>query len=407
MIFTFSMLLNGAQIERRKAQYNYTPGYFIVPAPYSLPGIGTGVAFVGMATNINNTQTDFIADILTGDVKGYGIGVMQWHPFGENLGFDIFNEGLSQATFQSYSTRGMKSSKDDYVYVGLNDLQFTGVRATLSFYERMLEFYVMGYSNSYSIDNLKDKDENTIFNSLDNKMQKATIYTLGTNLDYTDDKIDPRVGARLDIGFDYAQNNQSDSVDYYVVNYNLTGYIPIGNYSTIALNYFRSDAHVQKEGDTDFNSIEEKMGLDCSTIVDSESKQKCINVVNNQLAANKYGTATSLGGRTRLRSYPESRFMGAHTEFYGAELRWNWTEEATPYDLWFMKDIRTSVQSALFYEQGSVSEQVSELRKDEKRSYGIGVRLLTGSGLVYRLDIADGNEGYAVTMIINYPWELF
>ncbi len=130
-------------------------------------------------------------------------------------------------------------------------------------------------------------------------------------------------------------------------------------------------------------------------------------MIYNQILANKNGTSTTLGGRTRLRSYPEMRFSGAHSEFFGSELRWNWTEESTPFDLFFMKDIRTSVQSALFYEKGSVAESVSDLGKNEKKSYGGGLRVVTGAGLVYRLDIAYGDEGYQYTMILNYPWELF
>jgi len=72
-----------------------------------------------------------------------------------------------------------------------------------------------------------------------------------------------------------------------------------------------------------------------------------------------------------------------------------------------MKDIRTSVQSSLFYEKGSVAEKSNDLGKNEKQSYGTGLRMITGSGLVYRFDMAWGYEGYEYTMIINYPWEIF
>ena len=72
-----------------------------------------------------------------------------------------------------------------------------------------------------------------------------------------------------------------------------------------------------------------------------------------------------------------------------------------------MKDIRTSIQSAFFYERGSVADDEKNLGENEKQSYGAGVRLITGSGLVYRFDIASGDEGYEYTMILNYPWELF
>lgn len=287
------------EIERRKDQYSYTPGYLLAPAPYSIPGIGEGLFLLGMATNIQNTQTDFFADIITGDVRGYGIGIMDYHPIDKYLKIDIFNEGLSKATIQSYSTRGMDSSKDDFIYIGIDKLQFLGLRTRLSFYEKMVEFYLMGYKNEYSIDNLKDKDNNIFFDSTDNKIQNSTIYTAGFNIDYTDDKIDPRVGVRFDYSIDYSKHKNSDDIDFYISNYNITGYIPIGDYSTWAFNYFRSDANVIKKGDTDVDSVSSSLGLDCSILTDIKDKIDCQNVVNNQIIANSNGTATSLGGRTR------------------------------------------------------------------------------------------------------------
>lgn len=393
-------------IDRRKDQYKSTPGYIFVPAPYSLPGIGEGLFLLGMANNINNTQTDFIADIITGDVSGYGIGLMDWYPINKHLKIDMFHEGLDKATIQSYSNRGMNSNKDDFVYVYIDDMKFTGIRATSSFYEKMLEFYLMSYSNEYSIDSLKDKDENLIYDSNKNQSQKSNIYTTGFMIDYTDDRVDPRVGLRFDFSLDYSNPEDSKSVDFYTTNYNITAYIPIAKQSTWAFNYFRSSANVISKGDTNFTSVSQSLGLDCSTL-NGQDKIDCQNVVNNQILANKNGTATTLGGRTRLRSYPEMRFIGAHTEFYGTELRWNWTDEITPFDIWFMKDIRTSIQTAMFYERGSVAENIDDLGKNEKQSYGLGVRMITGSGLVYRFDIASGDEDTEYTIIINYPWELF
>lgn len=407
LFFISSQFLFSFEIERRKDQYNYTPGYLLAPVPYAIPGIGQGLLLLGMANNIKNTQTDFLADVITGDVNGYGIGVMEWYLVDKRLKLDLFQEGLNKATFQSYSSRGMNSSKDDFIYIGVDDMQFTGVRATATFYEKMLEFYLMGYSNRYSIGALQDKDNNIILDNTANQIQKSMIYTSGLMIDYTDDKVDPRVGIRFDGSFDYSKDtNDQKSANYFVTNYNLTGYIPIGKISTLALNYFRSDAHIISVGEIDFNKVASNLGLDCTTL-SGENKLQCENVIDNQILANKNGTATTLGGRTRLRSYPEMRFSGAHTEFYGTELRWNWTEETTPFDIFFMKDIRTSIQSSVFYEKGSVAESIGKLGEDEKQSYGVGLRMITGSGLVYRFDVAYGDEGYEYTMIINYPWELF
>ena len=181
----------------------------------------------------------------------------------------------------------------------------------------------------------------------------------------------------------------------------------MGKRSSWVFNYYRSDAHVLKEGETDYDLLADQMGLDCSVLTDPSKQHECESVIHNTLAANKYGTASSLGGRSRLRSYSEGRFSGAHTQFYGTEFRWNLTEEVTPFDIGFMKDIRTGVQAALFYERGSVAELIGDLGQNERYSMGCGVRMVTASGLVYRLDGATGDEGFEMTIIINYPWEIF
>ena len=403
LIFFISSLYG---IDRRRDQYDFKPGYFFIPAPYSLPGIGEGIAFVGMASNVLDTQTDLMADYITGDVKGYGIGFQDLYLVEKRFKLDLFHEGIDSATIQSYSFRGMNSDKEDYIYVTAEDLKFTGLRATASYFEKRLEFYLMYYTNEYNISAIKDKDEVLIANTSDADTQDFDTYTTGFMLDFTDDRVDPRKGLRYDYSLDYASDTGANAADYYISNHNLTAYIPIGKQSTWAFNYFKSDAHIISSGATDFDTIESSLGLDCDTLSGSD-KTYCENLVNTNIDANKYGSAASLGGRTRLRSYPEGRFIGAHTQFYGTEFRWNITEENTPFNIWFMKDIRTSIQTAFFYEKGSVADNTDDLGKNEKKSYGLGLRLVTGSGLVYRLDAAAGDEDFNYTVIINYPWEIF
>ena len=124
------------------------------------------------------------------------------------------------------------------------------------------------------------------------------------------------------------------------------------------------------------------------------------------IANNKYGTATSLGGFSRLRSYPQGRYKGAHTEFYGTEVRWNLTDERTPFDLFIIKDVRTAVQVSAFYEIGSTADLRSDLGKTMRDSYGCGLRIVTASGVVLRGDLAFGKEGVSPEIFIGYPWEI-
>jgi len=148
--------------------------------------------------------------------------------------------------------------------------------------------------------------------------------------------------------------------------------------------------------------------LDCSTVTDPEQRQFCNEVIDNMVANNKYGTATSLGGFSRLRGYPQGRFKGAHTLFYGTELRWNLTDERTPFNIFVMKDVRTSVQVSLFYETGATSDVRSDIseRKNMRDSFGFGLRVVTASGIVFRGDIGFGKEGVAPEIFIGYPWEI-
>ena len=192
------------------------------------------------------------------------------------------------------------------------------------------------------------------------------------------------------------------------MDYNTTAYIPLGRRSTWAFNFLRSDAVVNRQGETDPAKLEEQLGLNCSTVTDPEQQKFCNEVIANMIANNKYGTATSLGGFSRLRGYPQGRFKGAHTLFYGTEVRWNLTDERTPFNIFIMKDVRTSVQVSLFYETGVTSDVRSDINKmkDMRDSYGFGLRVVTASGIVFRGDVGFGKEGVAPAIFIGYPWEI-
>jgi outer membrane translocation and assembly module TamA len=82
----------------------------------------------------------------------------------------------------------------------------------------------------------------------------------------------------------------------------------------------------------------------------------------------------------------------------------NLTDEFTPFNYFFFKGVRTALQIAPFYEAGSVSETSGSLGQYWRTDAGIGIRLATASGAVYRVDIAEGDEGTATTIIFNYPW---
>ncbi|MGK5091343.1 hypothetical protein WDW89_04910 [Deltaproteobacteria bacterium TL4] len=396
-------------IERRKDQFLREPGYFVFPAPYSLPGLGSGIAFIGTATNVAGSITDVYGLLLTGDVEGRGFGIAEIPLFTEMLILDLTKENIDKASVNFYSKRGMDTEKDDYSVAEISNTNFEAVRLALTFFERRFDLIAFFYNNQYQLDRIRDQNGDILLEITEAEPQKSTTMSGGVMLDLTDDRQDPRVGLRVELNqFDSkSEEEDENSPDYYVEEINVTVYLPI-DIHTWVFNYYSADAVVTKEGETDRDKLAVLLGLSCEGMTDAASLAQCEKVrdetLNNTIAANKYGTAGSFGGRSHLRSYPEGRFRGAHLVFYGTEFRYNFMDDPQPFDLFFMKDIRTSVQIALFYETGTLADTKNELGHENRSSAGIGFRMLTGSGLVYRLDYATGDEGGATTIIVNYPW---
>jgi len=393
-------------IDRRKDQFQKSYGYALFPYPYSLPGMGSGLGVVGGIMNVADTYTDVYGIVFAGDIKGASGGVADVHLIPKTLILDSGFGTVSAATIQSYSKRGMNTDKNDYRLIEFGDMEYYGARMTATFFDRRFEVYGARYEGGGRLKSIRDKDGNVIVEAQDSPKARGYTMMAGTRLDLTDDYGDPRRGLRIDVT--RSQTPPRDSgPDFYVMDYNATGFIPIGRRSTWAFNVLRSDAVVTRQGETDRTKLQDQQGLDCSKpALTQEEQQFCIEFIDNMVANNTYGTATSLGGFSRLRGYSQSRYQSAHTLFYGTELRWNFTDENTPFDIFVMRDIRTSVQAALFYEVGSTADLRDDLGKIWRESYGIGLRVVTASGIVFRGDIGFGREGVSPAIFIGYPWEL-
>ena len=394
--------------ERRKDQFAKDFGYAAFPYPYRLPGIGSGLSLAAGAFNIADTHTDAYGIVFGGDVKGGAVGVGDIHLVPHTLILDIGGSSISKAAFQSYSQRGMNTRKDDYRLLEVGDTEFHGGRLTATFYERRVEAYGARYQGASRLKSIRDKEGNIILEALDPPRDKGHTTLFGARLDLTDDYADPRRGFRFDVTRSQSPP-QGAGPDYFVMDYNTTGYVPFGRRNTLVLNLLRSDAFVRRQGETDPAALQTQLGLDCAdpSLTPAE-QQSCNEVISTTIAHNTFGTATQLGGFSRLRSYPQGRFKGAHTLFFGAEFRWNLTDERTPFDIFVMKDVRTSIQLAFFYETGVTSDSRDDLhrRGSMRDSYGAGFRVVTGSGVVFRGDLARGEEGVNVAVFIGYPWEL-
>lgn len=392
--------------ERRKPQFSTEFGYAVFPYPYSLPGIGSGVGLVGGASNIKGSFTDAYGILFGGEITGLAVGLADVHIIPKALILDIGYSRISSATIQNYSQRGMNTNQNDYTNIELGDITYYGSRLTTTFFDRRLEFYGAYYEGSSQMRSIRDKDGNVIIQSQNAPVERGHSTIVGTRLDLTDDYADPRRGLRIDISRTLTPPRELGP-DFYVQNYSTTAFFPLGRRSTWAFNYFRSDAHVDQKGETNPATVESNLGLHCSNpSMTPQELKDCNNFIQNTIANNTYGTANSLGGFNRLRSYSNMRFLGAHTDFYGSEIRWNLTDESTLFDIFIMRDVRTSWQIALFYEIGSTADERSEVGDFWRSSSGIGLRMVTASGVVFRADVATGSEGAVPCIFIGYPWDL-
>lgn len=393
-------------VERRKEQFETSFAYAIFPLPYSLPGIGKGISLVGGAMNIANTYADAYGIVYAGDVEGAAVGVADFHIIPQTLILDIGGGAVNKASIQNFRERGMNTDKDNYLLIDVDNAEYFGGRLTATFLQRRLEMYGAWYAGGSKLHSIRDKDGNVIVEARDATRQRSHTTIFGTRVDLTDDYDDPRRGVRLAVT--RSSSPPSDSgPDFSVMDYNMTAYLPVGGRNTWAFNFLRSDAIVSRKGETDPAKIQGQQGIDCSDpSLTAQQQLYCTDAINLIIANNTYGSATSLGGFDRLRSYSQGRYRGAHTLFYGTEFRWNLTDEAKPFDLFIMKDIRTSLQLAAFYEMGSTADLRDDVGNIWRESYGLGFRMVTASGVVFRGDVADGNDGVATAIFIGYPWDL-
>lgn len=387
--------------ERRRVQFQNDSGYAVFPYVFNLPGIGSGYGVLGAVNNIGGSYMDVAGTFFEGDVSGQALGIESIHLIPKTLILDFGGASISRIAVRSYRQRGMETEKDDYTEAELSDMVGCGARLTATFFDRRVEAYLGYYGSQAQLSSLRDNQGGLIVEADGTDPEWAETHVLGGRLDLTDDYLDPRRGVRFEPSVWWSPP-KADAANFCFVDASVTAYLPVGRRSTWAFNYLKSDAYVMEEGETDPVRVAEQVGLGYGEAADVRERQ----YIDNIVAANRYGNATSLGGYSRLRSYPELRYNGAHTQFFGTELRWNLTDEMKPFDLFFIKDVRTAVQVAPFYEIGTVADSAGDVWDSTRSSYGIGVRVVTASGLIYRLDFATGDEGFQPSIFFQYPWEL-
>jgi len=412
LIFFVTEKLCAIDIERRRDQFNKQYGQLFVPLPYSLPGLGTGLLFIGNFSNFADTTSDLAAIGGIGDAEFIFLFLDEFFVFSDLLYLQYLRAHGFKFALSQYSSRGMDTSKYDFKYGIGNSWDLDAPTFKLTFFEKMLEIG-LGYNKQSgtfqkfvspdSDDHTKQGETVAIFDP-GLEINIANKIELSAKIDFTDDYKDPRKGIRNTLFLDRQTATSNSEPSFDVVTNDLQIYFPVLEKSTIVIDLQFSDAYVSKKGETNMDILRYKNGYGlCNS--NAACEENAENLANTELAVNSNGTSLSLGGSDRLRSFPEGRFQGAHTVYYAAEFRWNFSSsEGKKLDLFFIEDLVEELQLAFFFEQGSVSEKKSDLGKTVKYSLGSGFRFLSGSGNVYRADFATGNEGPNFSVIIQYPW---
>lgn len=393
-------------VERRKDQFGRDFGYYLYPIVGEIPGLGTASGLGISVLNMADSDTDFTGYYVRGDFEATGAAVLDYHLLPQRLILDVgYNDYLVAPT--AYD-RGIDSDPDDVIYPTAEGAYLLG-QLTLSFDQRRYELFVRMLAGRERLHKVLDRDGQA-FAGIDTDWNQQEAISLGGSIDLTDDRLDPRHGVRFELSSRLPSDQESGISEYFVNDYNLTGYWPMRRWDTLALNLFHSHAHVTRRGLTDYNELQQRYGLDCSQYVAAPEFEACSRTEDKYLASllanNRYGTASALGGTQRLRAFDNGRFYAGQALFYGAEYRWNLTDERTPFDIYVAKGMRTGIQLAAFWERGMVADHFDELWQDGRNSYGIGARLVL-SGVIIRFDLANGEEGAQTQLFITYPWSMF
>jgi hypothetical protein len=413
LILNFTSIASAVEIpDRRKDQVQTTPGYIATPAVANIPGLGLLYGGLASVFNIKETETDFMAYRFWGDLSGWGMGLIEmfilpWDK--ELLTINLFTNNFDKVGVEIFD-RGPTSKYEDRKIIEIDSFVARIAQLNLRLLERRLHLFVSANEQTQRLNAIRDP-EGELIASGDGSMESSFNRAAGLIIDLSDDRSDPRKGLQQEI-FRYDRPDPGgDKAHSYMMEYNTSYYVPIGDFSTWGFNLYRSDAVVLREGETDRDVLAANMGVNCDEIPSGSQKDQCQEVVesfvNQSEASNRHGSAAGLGGTQRLRSYSTGRFNAAHTIFTGTEFRWNLTEEFTPFNILIAGGVRTGIQIAFFAEGGTVSELPEDLDKHWKYSYGTGIRAILASGFVVRLDIANGPEGVAPSMLFQYPWSVF
>ena len=378
-------------------------GWLVAPLPIIVEGIGSGVPIAASISNVyRSTDLLMAKTFFKGDFEVSLFSISKFPVIDEKL---LFSLGVTDfyMPFRSYD-RGIDSGKEDY-YQTLEKYNSNFVTFQSQFYNQRLEFLLTYSTGGTKLEKIFDVDGND-FSNIQSPQRNWVDHVIGTQIDLTDNHLDPSEGLRIGLLHSNTNYGLNELSDYAVDDLNITAYFPFFKTHTLLFNAFQSRSNITEKGLVDEDAVRNKFGLGCDL---EKEAVACRNTetrrINYWLKRNRSSKATALGGLNRMRAYSQGRFYAANSSNYVLEYRLNYSEKRTPMNWIFLGGLRTVLQTSFFYETGSVADDISRLHQKMKSSFGVGFRAII-SGLIYRFDLAKGEDGIAPTLFINYPLSL-
>ncbi len=389
--------------ERTEREADKELGWMFAPLPGCVEGVGCAVPIAGLISNFyKSTDLVILKTLAKGDIEATVVQLQKFPIIDERLFLKVLYYDWD-ISFLSYD-RGIHSGKNDY-YQTFENLNTSTINLQSQFYNQHLEIQIGYSSGGTEVSKIFDADENQ-FSNIQSPLRTWVDNTIGAQIDLTDNHLEPREGIRFELLHNATDYGLSDLSDYDVNSMNFTTYIPFLGSDTLLINVFQSRSYISEHGLTDESALRNKFSLGCDFEMEADA---CRNTetkrINYWRKRNQSGKATALGGLNRMRAYSLGRFYAGNSSNYALEYRLNFSEKQTPMNWIILGGVRTVLQASFFYEIGSVSDYISQLHEKMKSSFGVGFRVII-SGLIYRIDIAKGEDGIAPTIFINYPLSL-
>ena len=408
--------INAIIFERRKSNNQEIFEYYFLIAPIERPGFGSLITIGSIVNNlpvpwIENGKFNLIGGFGKGkgenefkgqDINAYGLTIIDFPIFSNDFTFSPARLAATKYSISFYE-RGINSDPDRKLTIMADSVAQNIGEISYYFLDRQIELFYTFFNAEIDFYGYQDFNGNLVsLKDVDNFGTGSNKWTerWGILIDDTDFRRDPRIGYFIKLDRWQWPSRTPQESSWFQYDLETVGYIPIIDMKIIlVLTQYLSTSKVISPGKVEkYTCTEQQLLLypKCQVIIDEAYKRDLENSTK--------GRATALGGFERLRGYPEGRFFDENTNFRGIELRYYFDSVDIDFDVIFAKGFLAEFQLAGFYEQGTVSPDLGDsFWNNFKDSYGLGLRLITGSA-VARLDFGFSKEGGETTAYWDYPF---